>query len=324
MRAILPVVIAFSTSIIYSQNPDSANPSCTQAGLVFGVHSFGSRIILKGPTGNLSTVSLNERTSVLKLDNGRWSALSPGGMSPASTGDLVCAVSPGEGKPATRVHIVPRETITERQQKFLGEWQKSSLYGNIEAIDPARHTITVKSGRPAAESVPVQLGSDVRFRAFPTDATRIQDAKPFAASDLRVGEKVYVWGPRAAGSNAVDAKIVATGGVHATVGSILAIQPLTSTIRIRELAGDRTLNVKLVVTQLFRTAPAIKSPTEIRTPAGVPLASVGFADLGVGDSVLVIGRGEDTDVTGLIMVTAFGSFGVGVDDPTSQLSWVLK
>jgi len=323
MRSLLLAALVVLSTSSYSQKPDSANPACTQAGLVIGVHSFGSRIVLKGPTGYLATVILDERTALLKLDNGRWSTIRSGGLNPADTGDLVCVVSAGEGKPASRIHIVPRDVVSARQQKFLAEWQKNSLYGDIDAVDSAHHTITVK---PAGQGdkVRVTLGSDVRFRAFADDAARIQDGKPFRADELRAGQKVYVWGPRAAEGNAIDARIVATGRVRATVGTIASIRPLTSTVQIRELAGDRTLNVKLAASQLFRTAPAIKTPTEITTPAGVPLASVGYADLGTGDSVLVIGRGETADVAGLIMITSFGSFGVGTDDPTSQLTWVLK
>jgi hypothetical protein len=122
----------------------------------------------------------------------------------------------------------------------------------------------------------------------------------------------------------VDARIVATGGVRAMVGDILAVHPLTYTVKIRELDSQRSLDVKLTASQLYRTAPAIKSPTEIATPAGVPLRNVGFADVEAGDAVLVIGRGDGTSIAGLIMLTAFGSFGVAADDPSSQLTWVLK
>ena len=324
MRSFLLVAaITLSTSISYSQKADTANSTCTQAGLVIGVHSFGKQIVLKGPTGYMATVGLDERTALVKFENGHWSTMHSGGLNPADTGDLVCAVSPGEKKPASRIHIVPRDVVAARQQKFLGDWQKNSLYGDIDAVDPAGHSITV---RPAGQGEPVRVvfGPDVRFRAFADDAARIQDGKPFRANELRAGQRVYVWGPRAASGHAIDARIVATGGVRATVGTITAIRPLTSTVQIRELADDRARNVKLVASQLFRTAPAIKTPTEITTPAGVPLASVGFADLGAGDSVLVIGRGDGPDIAGLIMITSFGSFGVGADDPTSQLTWVIK
>jgi hypothetical protein len=246
-------------------------------------------------------------------------------MNPVDIGDLVCAVSLGEGNAATRIHVIPRQVIKERQQRFLAEWQKNSLYGNVEGIDPTSHVLTVMSiGSTRADRVRVELGSNVRFRTFPSNATSVQDAKAFRAEDLRTGERVYVWGTRRAGSNVVDAKIVAAGGVRAMVGTIIAIQPLTSTVKIREFESHRALDVKLGASQLYRTAPAITSPAEIAIPAGVPLANVGLADVGSGDSVLVIGRGEGTDVVALIMITAFGSFGVEAGDPSSQLTWVLK
>jgi hypothetical protein len=52
MCPILPFVL-MALTMLYpsSQNHERANASCTQAGLVFGIHSFGSSIVLKDPKG---------------------------------------------------------------------------------------------------------------------------------------------------------------------------------------------------------------------------------------------------------------------------------
>ena len=118
----------------------------------------------------------------------------------------------------------------------------------------------------------------------------MKEAISVPAKELSAGQPVYVWGTRQ--SDVVSAKLVAIGGNRVAVGTISSIQPLTNTVGVREIAGGRDLDVKLLVTQLYRTAPIITTPTEIKTPAGVPLLSVGFGELKEGDSVLVIGSGD--------------------------------
>ena len=319
--------IAAAILQVRAESPDARKAECNQAGLVFATDLFGEALLVKGPSGSITTITLTDKTVITRVGT---SSEDPARISvfAVHAGDLVCAYVEGSSKTAKRLAVVPRTEIAERQREFLTGWHRGSIYGNIQQLYLAKGLMVVAPVPPTVETKPVQvqLGSDVKLRTFSPTAASVTDATSFHAEDLHVGDRVYVWGNRPPGESSLPAQIVANNGFRAITGNILSISPMTSTVQIREFGTGRTLDVKLSASQLYRTAPAITSPTKISTPAGVPLVNLGFGDLQPGDVVVVLGKTEDqgSEAAGVILITQFGTFGVSPNDPSGQLTWILK
>ena len=311
-----------------AESPDAVKAECNQAGLVFATDLFGETLLVKGPSGSINTITLTDKTLVTRARQSVTGVPAHLSIREVQAGDLVCAYVEGSSKTAKRLTVVPRTEIAERQREFLTEWHRGSIYGNIQQLDVGKGLMVVAPIPPTVETKPVrvELGSEVKFRTFAPTANSVTDASSFRAEELHVGDRVYVWGNRPPGESSLPAQIVASNGFRAITGNILAISPMKSTVQIREFGTGRILDVKLSVSQLYRTAPAITSPTKIKTPKGVPLMSVGFGDLQPGDVVMAIGKSEDegSEATGLILITQFGTFGVAPNDPSGQLTWILR
>lgn len=305
---------------------DPAKMQCTKAGLVIRVDMIGGIISFKDPQGYIAQIKTDDQTVITQAARGQAgpTRIKRGNI---EYGDLICAAVP-DGKLATQIFAVPSSIVQQRRHEFLAQWQRGSIFGVIESIDSDLRGMAVVPANPSAgsKSVSVKLGPNVRYRRFPPAAKSVTEAVSFSPGELRAGEQVYVWGVREQGGSSVQAGIVAIGGTRAIAGTISDIHPLATAVKVRELDSDQDLAVTLSVSQLYRTAPMMTTPTRIRTPAGVPLVNVDFGDLKSGDSVLVIGRNSGTGSTmaGVMLISSFGGFGVAPNDPSGQLTWFLK
>jgi len=312
---------------LFAGQPDATKVQCTKAGLVIRVDMIGGIISFKNPQGYIAQIKTDDQTVITQAARGQAEPVRIK-RSGIEYGDLICAAVAEDGNLATHVFAVPSAVVEQRRHEFLAQWQRGSIFGVIESIDADRRGMVVVPSSSAAGStgVPVRLGPNVRYRKFPAAAKAVTEAVPFPVSELRAGEQVYVWGVRDKGGSSVQAGIVAIGGPRAIAGTISEVHPLTSAVSVRELESGQDLDVTLSVSQLYRTAPMMTSPTKIKTPAGVPLVSVDFGDLKPGDSVLVIGSnsGTGSKMAGVILISSFGAFGVAPDDPSGQLTWFFK
>ena len=311
-------LIAAGALCLSAAEPDAGKFRCTQAGLVIGVELVGESISFKNPQGLIARIKTDNQTVITQAVEGQSEPVKIH-RARVENGDLICADVPAASKPAARVFAVPRSMVEKRRHEFLAQWQQGSLFGAIESIDSDRRGLVVKG-------VHVGLGPDVRYRRLAPSAKSVTEAVPFQVGDLRAGEPVYVWGVRDPSGSSIQAKLVAIGGNQAMVGTISEIQALTPSVKIHELESGQDVEVRIASSQLYRTAPRMTSPTEIKTPAGVPLARVGFVDIKVGDSVLVIGNSSEpgSKMAGVILISSFGEFGVSPDDPSGQLTWFFK
>ena len=318
-------LIVAGTLCLIAGDSESTKVPCTKAGLIIGVESIGDRISFKDPQGSISRITTNDQTVITKSVEGQ-PELAKIRRSDLENGDLICAVLNAEGTPATRVVAVSRSIIEKRQYEFLTRWQRGSVFGVIDSVDSDRRGMTMLPERAGAMPVHIAFNQDTRYRRLPAGARSVKEAASFSVSELHPGEHVYVSGGQDSNSSGISANLVAIGGNQAVAGTISSVRPLTNTVTVREIGTGRDLETRLLVSQLYRTAPMINTPTEIKTPAGVPLVSVGFGELKEGDSVLVIGSSapRDPKMTGVILVTSFGAYGVAPDDPTGQLAWFFK
>jgi hypothetical protein len=254
---------------------------------------------------------------------------SPIALYQIQSGDLVCAVTSGDGSTVSHLSVVARADVERAQQEFIAQWQKDSVFGRILSIDSAdlKMTVSPTTVTGASQPVTVTLAANTRYRSFQQNASQISEGKSISPNDLRVGDAIYVHGRRVPGDPMLLATVVIRGGVRGIIGAFLEGHALDVSIKIHEYGTGNDLTLKIPSSAvLYRTTNQLNSPHTFLGPEGVALTPIGLADLQSGDIVLIVGTVDGTshEGTGLALITRFGSFATVPKGDTNQLSWFLK
>jgi hypothetical protein len=314
--------------LVHAQTPDPVIKECTQAGLIFGMNPVVNKFLLKGPTGHIIQVNFNVATVFTRIGTDAESR--PVGI-PAQEveiGDLVCVNIQGPAEVASRVSVVRRAEVAKRQHDFLATWQQSSLYGAIRRLDLENGRIVIAPADAATgeAEVTITLGPNVQYRSLASTATSISDIAPSRVESLQIGDRAYVRGVRAKGSNVLAAGMVVKGEFRTIVGTIIRISGLGPAVKLQEFGAEKVVEVRFHAPHFYRAAPKITTPAELVAPSGLPLVSVGLSDITVGDAVLAIVKqdAQPAGALGLLLITSFGTFGMAPDDPSGKVAWLLK
>ena len=314
-------VIVFSAFAFGSES----SATCKVFGLIFGADPVGGTLLLKDEGGYLKTVRLPAGTVISKLPVTPGGQITKIGPTDLNTGDLLCAQGGDEGA-APQLSVVTRADLHRAQSDFLVRWQRESLYGKLSSIDVRGRTLVMMPLPPWMGDTPIRvsLPASVRLRAALPGARHISESTSFALEDLQPGETVYVRGTRSDNGSEMAASLVLKGGYRGILGTLVEVQILSSTLRVREFGSDEILSIKMTPGETYRTTENLKNPMRVETASGVVLAPVGLADLQTGDAILVIGKTTSTTAgEGLVAVTKFGTFGVAPEDPNKRVSWLL-
>ena len=318
--AVLSMLPAFAQS-------GTQAPGCAKVGSVFSIDPVGNVLLLKEGGGYIDDISFTPKTVFTKLAIGETGSAVHVSARDVQVGDFLC-IEAQDGHDAARIAYVPHADAARAQLEFLVQWQSNSTFGIIESMGTNGRGFVVSPALAESGGIPVRVlvGDNVRFRKFGDNATRIGDASPIQYEDLQVGDKVYVRGTHAAGDPVWHATLVVKGGVRGILGTILSVDTVQSTLRLREFGSGRKFNVNLPAGEVYKASDAPTDPVPVNTLSGVPLVPIALSDLMPGDAVLVVGSANTSSekVLGLGVVTKFGNFGVGPLDSGSKMSWFLE
>lgn len=179
------------------------------------------------------------------------------------------------------------------------------LIGEVTAIDPATHQITVKTD--AGASITVAVNAETKYRRLPPGQTSLATAEAITNADVKVGDRVLVPGGATLAGGAAARQVIVmareavaarreqqrddwrTRGVN---GRVVAIDPTKKeiTIESRSREGAQSLTVTTGAnTRVRRYAPGSVRPDD--AVAGT------FADIRVGDQLRALGNREESRVT---------------------------
>src|SRR3954447_16860583 len=191
-----PLYILLALILFRASAPADDATRCKLYGPIFGIDPLGGTLLIKDASGYLKNVKLPSGTTISKLPvtaGGSVMAISPSDL---NTGDLVCVH--GDSDTAPRLSVVLRTDMHRAQNEFLVAWQHDTVYGTLASIDVGERTFVVKPLPSSTGDTPVRvsLPSSVKLRTASAGARRITESTSFTLGDLKVGEPVYVRGPR--------------------------------------------------------------------------------------------------------------------------------
>ena len=151
------------------------------------------------------------------------------------------------------------------------------------------------------------------------------DATAAPTVHIRVGDRLYVRGDPSADGAAMKARVILLDGFQAVTATIDSLDALSETVTLHELGTEKPIEVRIRPSDLFLLNPEL-DPAQNETsesPHGRKLQTLDFGDLQAGDSVVVVGKLDDSSgrMKGIALIADFGE--VTPKQSGRQVSWKL-
>jgi hypothetical protein len=299
--------------------------SCQIFGQVFGIDPLGGDMLVKSPSGDIGGLRFDQTTiftrASLKANPAAPARIVPGEV---NDGDLVCARATGKRDSVvmagSTVLVASRTEIQEQQKANLAQWSTWGVSGSVVKLGQGNLILAGASGNLLVKTTP-----STRFRRYPAGLANLTDAAAAPTPHIQVGDRLYVRGDSGADGASINARVILLDGFQALTGTIDSIDALAEKITLHELGAGRSIEVRIKPSDLFLLNPGLAAAQNdiSESPHGRKLQTLDFGDLKAGDSVVVVGKLDDSSgsMKGLALITDFGE--VTPKQSGRQASWKL-
>ncbi len=332
MNSLTPTLCARSALLLLLAAKVAAQGTCSLLGEVYVTNPFDQTLTIKADgSADINTIQFSKQTQFVEVTVERKPA---GEFDPKNlqAGDRLCVQRPAaEAKIPDRVLVMRRSEIQQHQKQVFSTWARNSARGVVTGLNPENRTIrlTEELASGASQQATVDASDPALFRHSSSKAQTGKDAVASAWGGVKIGDRIYVQGTRAARSPEIRAAVIFVGAVRGIVGTINSMNGLGEVIEVHELGSGNTLLIQTRRDAIFRASPFVE-PAEAPAPSAssVPwdLYPVSFADLQKGDTISVLAREEEGSqhtVTGLMVVTGFGSYGINAPPAGEAAFWYI-
>ena len=306
--------------------------SCQVFGQVFGIDPLVGDMLVKSPSEDIGGLRFDRTTAFARASFNANSA-APDGITPpeVNNGDLICAQATGESDSVImaglRVLIASRREIQKQQKANLLEWAKSGAWGSVVKLDQNGGRFILERTLPGGSTgnLLVETSRLTRFRRYPAGFAHLTDAVAAPTAHIRVGDRLYVRGDPSADGTAMKARVILLDGFQALTATLDSLDALSETVTLHELGTEKPIQVRIRHSDLFLLNPGLdpaRNETE-ESPRGRKLQTLDFGDLQAGDSVVIVGKLDNSSdrMKGIALIADFGE--VTPKQSGRQVSWKL-
>ena len=226
-----------------------AQTSSHVPGTVTAIDAKANQITIKTEKGDSLTFTATDRTQILHAQAGvsdpkQWAKMAVGEI---NSGDEVVAYYRGavDAKPllATSLVVRTKADLSTLEKNQLDDWKKRGTTGNVSAVDPAAHTITLKVG---ARTITVQTNDKTKFMRYSLDSAKPADAAASSLAEVKVGDQANVLGNKSEDGNTVTAEQVYAGTFRQIAATIVSINAEKGEMEVHDLA-DKNKKASLFI-----------------------------------------------------------------------------
>lgn len=226
-----------------------AQSSSHVPGTVTAIDAKASQVTIKTEKGDSLTFTATDRTQILHAQAGvtdpkQWAKMAVGDI---AAGDEVVAYYRGavDAKPllATTLVIRTKADLSTLEKNQLDDWKKRGTTGNVSAVDPAAHTLTLKAGQ---RTVTVQTSDKTKFMRYSLDSAKPADAAASSLAEVKVGDQANVLGNKSEDGNTVTAEQVYAGTFRQIAATIVSINVEKGEMEVHDLA-DKNKKASLFI-----------------------------------------------------------------------------
>jgi len=282
---------------------------CPVIGQIFGIDPLAGTMLVKTPSGSIESLWFEQATvfRAVTFDSSSKASSVPIGANDVSSGDWICARTGANEKRAEIVLVAARQEIQDRQRETLARWLSDSAFGTVIEIQPESKNLVLEYRVGGdGKRVLVTTSDNTRFNRYLWDGTELGEIASASWAQVRVGERMYVHGTMSVDGESLDATSVICGDLQVIAGTIGAINPLDETLRMNELLTGQLVTVHIGPGDLRLISPGHGTARVLQ--------AIDFGDIREGDSVIVLGRQNEsagTKIDGAVLIVNFG-------EPTPQ------
>lgn len=253
------------TSQSASAPQQTGDPGITPNGAmgeVKAIDAASKQMIVKTDAGSLVTVTLSDKSVYLRLAPGEKTLTNATKItfSEIGEGDRIWArgkVSDDrKSVPAAALIVMNKTDIAKKQEQERAEWKRRGILGVVSGLKPETKEITISSrSGMGTQSVVIPVGDKVEMRRYAPDSIKFSDAKPSNFAELKVGDQLRALGERSADGNSFTAEKVVSGSFQTVAGTVTAVNPATSELKINDLQKKQPLTIVIKQDAVLRKFP---------------------------------------------------------------------
>jgi hypothetical protein len=224
-------------------------------GEVASLNTEQRNLVLKDDKGSLVTVSVGEKTSLLRIPPGetdlKKAARIP--FADIGVGDRLLAVGPkSEAKVEARTIVVMNKAdLAQKQQREQEEWQRG-IAGIVAAVDPSARAFTATAGD---KKYKVASTDRTEYRRYAPDSAKYSDSKESTFAELKPGDQVRVLGNKDDAALTVSAERVVYGTFARVAGLINAVNAESGEIKLTDLISKKPVTIQVTARSNARRLP---------------------------------------------------------------------
>jgi hypothetical protein len=246
-------------------------PADRTLGEVTSVDTEHRGLVLKEDKGGSVTVSIGEKTSLLRIPPGETDLKKAARITFADigTGDrlLAAGARTGDKMEARTVVVMSKADIAQKQQQDEEEWQKRGIAGTVASLESSDKSFVVTVG---AKKYKVTATEKTEYRRYAADSAKYSDSKESSLPDMKTGDQVRVLGDKDDAALTLTAERVVFGTFSRVAGTISSINAETGEIKLNDLLNKKSVMVQITPrSNARRLPPAVASLIAQRLiPAG--------------------------------------------------------
>jgi len=298
--------------------------ACQIFGQIFGIDPLGGDMLVKSPSGAIGGLRFDRNTIFARASLNAAHAAPVRITAPdVNDGDLICAQATEESESVimagSQALVASRAEIQARQRTNLTEWSKSGASGSVVKLNQGSFVLERILPGGTKGSLLVETSPSTRFRRYPAGLANLTDALAAPRAQIHVGDQLYVRGDPSADGASIKARLILLDGFQALTATIDSIDALDETVVLHELGSGKPIKVRIRPSDLFLLNPGLDAAQNetSESPHGSKLQTLDFGDLQPGDSVVIVGKLDDSSgpMKGLALIADFGE--------VTQTSWKL-
>ena len=242
---------------------------------------------------------------------------------------------------AESIILMSSREITQKNQSETAEWTKRGISGLVDKVDPATNSITVLvRSTEGTKPVKVTVAEKTDVKRYAKDSVKYSSAQASKLSEVKKGDQLRAMGAKSEDGTTLAAERIIYGTFRSAAGVITAINAETKEVTVKDWQTTKPVMIQLSADTTVKKMPnfggmtgggmggppggmppgggrpqgmpAGGPPAGMRPPGGFDpsqmierLPAVSFADLAVGDTIMIASTPTDKPDR-LIAITVVG------------------
>jgi hypothetical protein len=211
----------------------------------------GDTITVKPAQGDARQVEVPSTAQLERIEPGQTNLSSAVAMqfSELAVGDRVLVnvdpSSAGATPQALRVVAIKAEDVAKKQQEETQAWQRG-VGGLVKSVDAASGTIVLASGAgPVTRTVTIHISPTTILKRYAPGSVSFAEAQTAPIAQIQAGDQLRARGQSNADRSEITADEVVSGSFRNISGTIVSLDPATSTLVVKDLATKKPVTVHM-------------------------------------------------------------------------------